>query len=102
MEFKTLIESIVKNGESYEKHFDVEIDMDFAAYSLIKEIGQFADSILLSRGNVKADKRVGDAEAKDRLTQELVDIVALAIINADVFDVDLEKGLVEKWIKKEF
>jgi NTP pyrophosphatase (non-canonical NTP hydrolase) len=34
------------------------------------------------------------------MTQELVDIMALAIINADLYDIDLEKALREKWIDK--
>ena len=100
MEFSELTKAIVKNGEQYEEHFDVTIDMDFAAYSLIKEIGQFADSILVNKGKIREDRRVDYCEAREKLTQELVDIVALAIINADVYGIDLEKGLREKWVEK--
>ncbi len=102
MEFSKLTEAIVENGKQYEKHFDVKIDMNFATYNLIKEIGQFADSVLVNSGNTQPHKRVDDAAAKDRITQELVDIVALAIINADVYGVDLEKGIREKWVEKQW
>lgn len=100
MNFKELARQIVINGHQYEQRFDVEIDSDFAAYSLIKEIGQFADSVLVNRGKVKSERRVDDQTAKDKLAQELVDIVALAIINADVHDIDIEKGLIDKWVSR--
>ncbi len=99
MEMKTLIAEIVKNAQWYEKKHDVEIDVHFAAYNLIKEIGQFADSILIQQGRAKASSRVDAVDAKEKVTQELVDIVALAIINADLYDIDIEAALLEKWMK---
>ena len=100
MEVKELISAIVKNGEWYGKKFDVEIDKDFAAYNLVKEIGQFAEATLIDQKRVMDSKKLDPVAVKDLMTQELVDIVALAIINADLHGIDLEKGLMDKWINK--
>ena len=100
MELQTLANEIVKNAEWYEQKHGVEIDEDFAAYSLIKEIGQFADSILLSQGKIKQSRRVAPGEAKDRLSQELVDIIALALINADLYEIDIEAEIRKRWVEK--
>jgi NTP pyrophosphatase (non-canonical NTP hydrolase) len=34
------------------------------------------------------------------LADELADIIGLAIINADLFGIDLEKAIKEKWLNK--
>ena len=74
--------------------------MHFAAYNLIKEIGQFADAMLIHQGKVRKDKKMDKAGAKDRIAQELVDIVCLALINARIHDIDIEQQIVDKWVKK--
>ena len=100
MEVRALSEAIVANAAWYEEKFDVEVDVHFAAYNLIKEIGQFADSILISQGRTKASERTDAATAKDKITQELVDIIALAMINADLYDIDIESEIKKRWVDK--
>lgn len=100
MEFRELITRIVENGKWYEQKHDVTIDMHFAAYNLIKEIGQFADATLTWQGKTRPDKRADADQAKEQVTQELVDIVALAIINADVYGIDLEAEIIKKWVAR--
>ena len=102
MEFNTLRQHIIDNAAWYERKHDVDIDLHFAAYSLMKEMGQFADAMLVRQGKIRAERRVDDASAKDHLTQQLVDIVCLALINADVHDIDLETAITHKrWIEKQ-
>ena len=100
MEMHELSKAIIENAHWYEEKHNVDIDMHFAAYSLIKEIGQFADSILVSQGRAKASRLTTQADAKDRLSQELVDIIALAIINADLYDIDIESEIHKRWVEK--
>ena len=100
MDLRKLAKEIVKNAEWYEEKHGVEIDEHFAAYSLIKEIGQFADSILLSQGKIKQSRQVQPGEAKERLSQELVDIIALALINADIYDIDIDEEIRKRWVAK--
>ena len=100
MEFHEVATAIVRNGDWYAKKHDVDIDEHFAAYQLIKEIGQFADAIMQAQGRVRADQRVDASTAKDDLTQELVDIVALALLNAHLYGIDIEDGLRQRWIAK--
>jgi NTP pyrophosphatase (non-canonical NTP hydrolase) len=98
--FDRLSAEIVRNSAWYAHKHQVEVDEHFAAYHLIKEIGQFADAILKTQDRVRWSKRVDQATAKDALTQELVDIVALALINAHLYGIDIETGLRQRWIAK--
>ena len=100
MDFNTIAAEIVRNSEWYAKKHEVDIDEHFAAYQLIKEIGHFADAVLVAQGRVRVGRRVDPATAKDQLTQELVDTVALALINAHLYGIDIEKGLRERWLAK--
>jgi NTP pyrophosphatase (non-canonical NTP hydrolase) len=98
MTIENLIQEILKNADWYAQKFGVKVDKQFAALNLVKEIGQFAEARLIEEG-ISA-KKLNGAEAKDRMTQELVDIIALAIINANLYDIDIEQALQEKWIDK--
>ena len=98
MTIQDLIREINKNADWYAEKFNVKVDKEFAALNLVKEIGQFAEARLIEQGI--ATRKLDAAAAKDRMTQELVDIIALAIINADLYDIDLEKSIREKWIDK--
>ena len=98
MNLSYLIHEIAKNADWYAEKFNVKVDKEFAALNLVKEIGQFAEARLIEQGI--STKKLGHEEAKDRMTQELVDIIALAIINANLYGIDLEKALTEKWINK--
>ena len=85
MTVKELIYEICKNADWYADKFNVTVDKEFAALNLVKEIGQFAEARLIEQGI--ATKKLSDEAAKDRMTQELVDIMALTIINADLYDI---------------
>ena len=98
MDLKELIYEINRNADWYADKFNVKVDKEFAALNLVKEIGQFAEARLIEQGI--ATKKLSDEAAHDRMTQELVDIIALAIINANLYDIDLEKAITEKWIRK--
>lgn len=98
MTLEYLVKEISKNADWYAKKFNVTVNKDFAALNLVKEIGQFAEARLIEQGI--SNKKLDDVAAKDRMTQELVDIIALAIINAELYDIDIQKALQEKWINK--
>ena len=100
MTVNKLIEEIVKNAQWYADKFDVKVDKEFAAYNLVKEIGQFAEARLISEDKSIPGKRLSAEGAKDRMTQELVDIIAMSIINANLYDIDIEQAITEKWINK--
>ena len=98
MTLEYLVKEISKNADWYAKKFNVTVNKEFAALNLVKEIGQFAEARLIEQGI--STKKLDDVAAKDRMTQELVDIIALAIINADLYDIDIQKALQEKWLNK--
>lgn len=98
MTLNYLIEEINKNADWYAKKFNVTVDKEFAALNLVKEIGQFAEARLIEQGI--SSKKLDAEDAKDRMTQELVDIIALAIINANQYDIDIQQAIKAKWIDK--
>ena len=100
MDFDQLADHIMANAKWYAAKHDVSVDMHFASYNLIKEIGQFADAMLIHQGKVRHDKMLDDDAAKDRLAQELVDIVCLAIINAKLHNIDIKQHIIDKWVRK--
>jgi MazG nucleotide pyrophosphohydrolase domain. len=78
----------------------VPIDQEFALMKLVKEVGEFTQAVLVHRKKSKPEKYKSETESKKMLADELADIIGLAIINADLFGIDLEKAIKEKWPNK--
>ena len=76
------------------------IDQEFALMKLVKEVGEFTQAVLVHRKKSKPEKYKSETESKKMLADELADIIGLAIINADLFGIDLEKAIKEKWLNK--
>ena len=76
------------------------IDQEFALMKLVKEVGEFTQAVLVHRKKSKPEKYKSETESKKMLADELADIIELAIINADLFGIDLEKAIKEKWLNK--
>jgi NTP pyrophosphatase (non-canonical NTP hydrolase) len=90
---------IFKNAEDYSERFGVKIDHDFAVLKLFEEDGEYAQAVIVHKKKSRPEKFISEEEAKKQLGEELVDIIGMAIINADLFSIDIEKSLKEKWLK---
>lgn len=99
MKFKEVQEGVINNAMRYGKDFDIKIDEDFALLKLYKEVGELAQAILIHRKKSRPEKHVDAAISKQHIAEELADVVGMALVNASLFDIDLEKALQEKWIK---
>jgi len=55
---------------------------------------------LIHRKQSRPEKHTHEDESKKMLAYELADIVGLAVLNAHLFDVDLQQALEEKWLSR--
>lgn len=100
MEFEELQQKVIKNAKDYEVRYKVKIDQEFALLKLVEEIGEFAEAVLTYKQKSRPEKLLTPTQAKLKLAKELADVVGMAIVNANVFGIDLEKAIYDKWINK--
>jgi NTP pyrophosphatase (non-canonical NTP hydrolase) len=100
MTFEKLQKGILKVAELYSERFGVTIDQDFTVLKLVEEVGEYAQAVLVHRKKSKPEKHVSEKESKKLIANELADIIGLAIMNANLFGIDLENAIKEKWLNK--
>lgn len=100
MTFDEMQHGIMKVAESYGKKYHVTIDQDFALLKLYEEVGEFAQTVLIHRKKSRPEKHTTEKESKKMLANELADIIGLVIINANLFGIDLQKAIEDKWLSR--
>jgi NTP pyrophosphatase (non-canonical NTP hydrolase) len=100
MTFQEMQKGVLTVADTYSKRFGITIDQNFALLKLYEEVGEYAQAVLIHRKKSKPEKRRPEAESKKLLAEELADIIGLAIMNADLFEIDLEKAVKEKWLDR--
>lgn len=100
MEFNVLQDKVVKNAQNYGKRFNVSIDKQFAFLKLIEEVGEFAEAVLIYNKKSRPEKHLSSEDAQKKIAEELADVIGMAIVNAHLLEIDLEKSINEKWINK--
>lgn len=100
MTFSELQESILKAARTYCEKNGVVVDEDLAVLKLYEEVGEFAQAVLIHRKKCRPEKYVAPEASRKMLADELADIVGLAMINARLFEIDLEKTIQEKWLSR--
>jgi NTP pyrophosphatase (non-canonical NTP hydrolase) len=98
MTFQEIEDGVMKVAETYGQRFGLVLDQDFAFFKLHEEVGEFAKAVLIHRKRSRPEKLVTDQESKEMLASELADIVGLAIINARLLGIDLQKAIQDKWL----
>ncbi len=91
---------VLKVAETYSERFNVAFDRDFAVLKLFEEVGEYAQAVIVHKKKSKPEKYTSEDESKKHLGEELADIIGMAIINADLFGIDIQKAIEEKWLKK--
>ncbi len=100
MDFKELQKGVVENAMKYGENYNVKIDEDFALLKLYEEVGELAQAVLVHRKKSRPEKHVSEDVSKKELAKELADVIGMAIVNAYLFDIDLEDAIEKKWINK--
>ena len=100
MTFEEIRSGILKVADLYSERFNVKIDQDFAVLKLFEEVGEYAQAVIVHKKKSKPEKYISYEDAKKQLGEELADIIGMAIINADFFDIDIQNAIEEKWLKR--
>ena len=101
MDFKDLENKVIQNALNYGKKYNIDIDEDFALFKLYEEVGELAQAILIHRKKSRPEKHISIEISKQHIAEELADILGMIIVNAHLLNIDLEKAIDKKWIKKE-
>ncbi len=99
MNFKLLIQKIVKSGFDYGKRHHIEFTPDFAAIKLNEEVGEFNQALLIHQRKCRESKYLDPKISKEELGHELADVIGMALVNAKIHNIDIEKALNDKWLK---
>jgi len=95
-------QKVIKNAKNYSKAYNIKIDEDFALFKLYEEVGELAQAVLIHRRKSRPEKYLPKQASKRELAKELADILGMVIINANLFNIDLEEAINKKWITKEW
>lgn len=101
MDFKELQEKVFQNALRYGEWNKVAIDQDFALLKLYEEVGEYTQAVLIHRKKCRPEKYLPEEDSKKELEKELADVLGMVIVNARLFDIDLEEALKhKKWISE--
>ena len=100
MDFKEIQAGVIANADRYSKKHEVIIDKDFALLKLYEEVGELAQAVLIQRKKSRPEKFVSDEVAKQHVAEELADVLTMVIINAHLLDIDLERAICQKALRK--
>jgi len=100
MNFKTLEQKVVKNALDYGKRHNINFDQEFATIKLMEEVGEFAQDLLIHQKKCRESKFVSQDISKQEIGYELADVIGMAMVNAHLLGIDLEKAIDKKWIHK--
>jgi NTP pyrophosphatase (non-canonical NTP hydrolase) len=106
MTLKELQEEIVKTRSLFEERYKMKATGKYASLKAAEELGEFIKVMLVYEDEVTDLKKnkYKDIDIKREMGKELADVVAWLMILADIYEIDLEKELRQKWcgIKKAF
>ena len=100
MDFKELQDKVMQNAINYGKKYNIKIDEDFALFKLYEEVGELAQAVLIHRKKSRPEKHVPQNVSKQKIAEELSDVVGMAIVNAKLLNIDLEEAINKKWINQ--
>lgn len=100
MDFETLQKQVIARALKYGEENGIAIDESFVILKLYEEIGEYTQAILIHTKKSRPSKHVDEETSHQLVAKELADVVCLAILNAYLLDVDLEKAIEEKWLSK--
>lgn len=99
MNFKELQEKVFQNSLRYGERYGVVIDQDFALLKFYEEAGEYMQAVLIHRKKCRPEKYLPEEESKKELEKELADVLGMVIVNARLFNIDLEEALKHKnWL----
>ncbi len=100
MEFQELQNKILQVAQNYGQKYQVPINADYALFKLFEETGEFAEAALTQRKLSRPEKYISPEVSKEKVAEELADVVGIAILNAKLLNIDLEAAIQKKWLSR--
>jgi len=100
MTLKVLQKKLVKNFFDYSQRHNIKVDQDLVTIKLFEEVGEFAQALLIHQKRCRESKYTTSKISQQELGKELADVIGLALVNAHILGIDIEKAIDEKWIHK--
>jgi len=114
MDLKALQERIMEHGKRFKSKGD---DMDhalpnhvsFPFFKAVEELGEVSDLLVRKYGFQRKGKEISDEEFKDKLGEELVDVITTLVHLANFSEINLNEAferklnkMDERWKNKEY
>ncbi len=101
MDFQELQSKVIENALNYGKNYNITIDEEFAMLKLYEEVGELTQAILIHKKKSRPEKHVDEATSKNKIAEEMADVLGILMVHAQLLEIDLEKSLEKKWINRE-
>lgn len=96
---KNLSQDVMNIMKSYTEQDNISLNTDFAIKKLVEEVGEFVQESMIYDRQSRKEKFISREFHKKRLSHELADVVCIALLNAELYDIDIEQAIQEKWMK---
>lgn len=105
MEFKELQKKVLKRAKEYCEENNIKLDKNLALLKLYEELGELTQAVLIFQKKSRLKKQISKQKARqgvaeERVAEEMVDVLGTLIVNAYLWNIDLEKTIDKKWISK--
>ena len=100
MDFLKLQKDVIKVAHKYSKKNKIKIDKDFALLKLYEELGELTQDILIAKKKSRPEKFVSAKKSKENVANEMADVLGILMINAYLWNINLEKALENKWLSR--
>ncbi len=100
IKFSDIEEVVTTNVKHYGKKYNININHEFALTKFFEEAGELAQAILIHQHKSRPEKHLPPTESKKLVATELADVVGLAILIAQLYEIDLQSAMISKWDKQ--
>lgn len=100
MEFKELQKKVLKRAKEYCEENNIKLDKNLALLKLYEELGELTQAVLIFQKKSRLKKQISKQKARQGVAEEMVDVLGTLIVNAYLWNIDLEKTIDKKWISK--
>ena len=99
MNIKELQKDIYNIMKKYASDNEFTLDTNFSTRKLTEELGEFMQESLILEKKSRKEKYIDGEISKNAVARELSDIIGIALLNAELYNIDIEKAFEDKWMK---
>ena len=101
MEFRKMTNNMVRHAIDKCETGQVSVDTEYGALKLNERVGKFFQAALTHDKKCRPEKFVAIEEARRRIADSLAGVMEMAVVNAHLYDVDIERAIRKKWLKEQ-